>query len=176
MNAAQILLAVALALAGAGQSGAYVPGPAGLAPRTTVYFLEPETFTDLKDRNDRTEEILAALKKHLIEQANRYVPSGFKFTVTVTDVDRAGAFEPWHGSQFDEIRIVKDLYPPHIKLVFRLADAEGKVLAEARRDLTDLNFLTKFSLDREDPIRYEKTLIDDWLRTEFRGATPGKQP
>ena len=86
MKAAPILLTVALALVGAGRSGAYVPGPAGLAPRTTVYFLEPETFTDLKDRDGRTEDVLAALKKYLIEQANRYVPSGFKFTVTVTDL------------------------------------------------------------------------------------------
>jgi len=174
MKAAPILLTVALALVGAGRSGAYVPGPAGLAPRTTVYFLEPETFTDLKDRDGRTEDVLAALKKYLIEQANRYVPSGFKFTVTVTDIDRAGAFEPWHGPEFDDIRIVKDLYPPHIKLIFRLTDAEGTVVVEAKRDLRDLNFLTKFTLDREDSLRYEKTLIDDWLRAEFRGKTPGK--
>ena len=175
LGAGRFLILLGLALAGAGQGSAYVPGPAGLAPRTIVYFLEPENFRDVKDRDGRTEHVLAELKKHLIEQANRYVPSGFKFSVTVTDIDLAGAFEPWHSPQFDDIRIVKDLYPPRIKLVFRLADAEGNVLMEARRELSDLNFLMKFSIDREDPLRHEKTLIDDWLRTEFRGAKPGKQ-
>ena len=40
------------------------------------------------------------------------VPEGDKLTITFTDIDLAGDFEPWRGPQWDEVRIVKAIYPP----------------------------------------------------------------
>jgi len=63
---------------------------------------------------------------------------------------------------------VKDIYPPAIKLVFRLTDAEGNVLKEGKRELRDLAFMMKISMTfRDDSVRHEKALLDDWLRSEF---------
>jgi hypothetical protein len=68
------------------------------------------------------------------------------------------------------VRVVKDIYPPRIDLRFRLTDADGRTLSEGERSLRDSAFLTRDGLDSNDPLRFEKRLLDSWLRKEF--ATP----
>ena len=87
--------------------------------------------------------------------------------VTVTDVDMAGDFEPWRGPRFDDVRIVKDIYPPRIELRFRLLDANGSVLREGERTLRDSAFLMRDGAHETDSLRFEKRLLDQWLRKEF---------
>ena len=101
-------------------------------------------------------------------KAKRFVPAGCKLAITFTDIDLAGDFEPWHGPRTDDIRIVRDLYPPRLALTFRVTDADGRVVQEGRRELRDLAFLFKLpSVFRDDPLRHEKALLDDWLDREF---------
>jgi hypothetical protein len=87
----------------------------------------------------------------------------------LTDVDLAGDYEPWRSGQWADVRIVKDIYPPRLTLAFRLTDAEGKVVKEGKRDLRDIAFLMKMTMGfRDDPLRHEKALLDDWLSSEWR--------
>jgi hypothetical protein len=141
------------------------------APRAEVIFSQPEKFADVKDDYMGTDKgrdaILSLISEHIVKQAAHYVPAGQMLTVTVTDVDLAGEFEPWHGPSAMDIRIVKDLYPPRIDLSFKLTDAAGKVIKEGTRKLRDLAFNMKISINRDDPLRHEKALIDDWLRQDF---------
>lgn len=139
--------------------------------RANVEFFEPQKFTDVRDTYmgdpDRT-TYLEQIRHHLLEQAKYYVPEGCTLSVTFTDIDMAGDFEPWHGPRWTDVRIVKDIYPPRIDLTFRLTDAEGKVLKEGKRELRDLAFLMKITTAfRDDSVRHEKALLDDWLRSEF---------
>lgn len=139
--------------------------------RAEVLFFEPQKFTDVKDSymgdSERT-TYLAQIRDHLLEQAKYYVPEGHKLAVTFTDIDMAGDFEPWRGPRWDDVRIVKDIYPPRMTLTFRLTDAEGKVVKEGKRELRDLAFMMKISMSfRDDSVRHEKALLDDWLRAEF---------
>jgi hypothetical protein len=94
---------------------------------------------------------------------------GQQLKITVTDVDLAGEFEPWRGGSMADVRIVKDIYPPDIKLAFQLTGADGTVLAQGDRHLRDMGFMMTLSIDRNDPLRFEKELLDNWLRSEFRG-------
>ena len=140
--------------------------------RAEVNFFEPEKFTDVRDSYmgdyDRT-TYLDSIREHVLEQAKYYVPEGHKLSVTFTDIDMAGDFEPWRGPRFDDIRIVKDIYPPRIALAYRLTDAEGNVVKEGKRELRDLSFMMKITMAfRDDPVRHEKALLDDWLRSEFQ--------
>ena len=149
---------------------------AGAAPtqtlaRAEVNFFEPQKFTDVRDSYmgdyERT-TYLESIRNHLLEQAKYFVPDGHSLAVTFTDIDMAGDFEPWRGPRFDDIRIVKDIYPPRMNLAFRLTDAEGNVVKEGRRELRDLSFMMKITMGfRDDPVRHEKALLDDWLRDEF---------
>lgn len=140
--------------------------------RTEVTFFEPEHFTDARDNNDTDkgrDYILGELKRHLEERAQTYIPEGAKLSVTITDVDLAGQFEPWRGPAAADVRIVKEIYPPRIKLSFRLTDANGDVTKQGDRELANMNFLmTAAPTLISDPYRHDKALIDDWLRTEFR--------
>jgi hypothetical protein len=142
--------------------------------RTEVIFFEPGKFTDVKDGFLETakgrDAILGQIRDYLVSQAAGYVPEGMKLTVTITDVDLAGEFEPGRNPQMDEVRIVRDIYPPRISLAFKLTDADGNEVKHGTRELTDLMFMSKLSMNPNDPLRYEKNLLDDWLRTEFARA------
>jgi hypothetical protein len=139
--------------------------------RADVIYLEREKFTDVQDRylgdDAGRDEILDQLKEHITYDAAQRLPAGTVLQVTVTDIDLAGDFEPWHGPQFYDVRIVKDIYPPKIALAFKLTDAAGNVLKQGTRVLRDLTFQMSLSVDRDDPLHYEKQLIDDWFRAEF---------
>jgi hypothetical protein len=145
--------------------------PHKILARAEVNFFEPRKFTDVKDSSmgdyERT-TYLDQIRDHLLEQAKYYVPENHTLVVTFTDIDMAGDFEPWRGPRFDDIRIVKDIYPPRLVLTFQLRDGEGQVVKEGRRELRDLAFLMKITMAfRDDSVRHEKGLIDDWLRAEF---------
>ena len=146
---------------------------AGEVPaRVTVAFFEPEKFTDVRDSalfNDsgRT-TYLEQLRDHLLEQAPKYLAAGQRLEITFTDIDLAGDFELWRGPQYFDVRMVRDIYPPRLEFSFRLLDASGQVVKEAQRRLLDLAFQLRSSLiNQNDPLRYEKSMLDDWLREEF---------
>jgi hypothetical protein len=114
---------------------------------------------------------LELLKEYLTTRGVRGLLPGQKLAITFTDVDLAGDFEPWRGGQWGDVRIVKDIYPPRISLAFRLTDADGAVVKEGKRDLRDMAFMMKLTMGfRDDPLRHEKALLDDWLSAEFHSA------
>jgi hypothetical protein len=140
--------------------------------RVQVLFFEPKNFTDIGDgpmpSDSSRESDLTQIRDYLVRQGRYYVVEGQRLDISFTDIDRAGEFEPWRGSRWDEVRIVKDIYPPRMVLNFRLVDAEGNVIKQGKRELLDMAFMLKISLvDRNDPLHYDKALLDDWLRTEF---------
>lgn len=140
--------------------------------KVEVVFEKPDTFADVKDstmgsERDRT-AILGMMEEFLVETAPRTLASDQTLVVTITNVDMAGEFEPWHGPQFDNVRIVKDIYPPRISLSFKLTDAAGVVVKEGKRELRDMSFmLTSSPFFAQDSLRYEKSMLNDWLRMDF---------
>jgi hypothetical protein len=95
------------------------------------------------------------------------VQEGQSLVVSITEVDMAGNFEPLR-TRLAEVRIVRDVYPPRIDLIFKWTDSGGAILKQGERKLRDLAFMTGANLYRGDPLRYEKALLDDWLDREFR--------
>ena len=52
-----------------------------------------------------------------------------------------------------------------------LTEADGAVVKEGKRDLRDMAFMMKLTMGfRDDPLRHEKALLDDWLSAEFHRA------
>jgi hypothetical protein len=125
--------------------------------RIEVVFQDPEKFADVKEM----------IKEHLERLAPSFVPEGHKLSVTFTDIDMAGDFEPWRANASD-VRIVRDIYPPRIDLSYTLTDASGAVVKEGKRALRDLAFQMNISpIGQNEPLRYEKRLLEDWLRSDF---------
>ena len=150
--------------------------------RVDVVYVNPEKFTDVKDSQtgmDRDREsYLALIREFLVERGSLYVPEGQKLVITISDIDMAGDFEPWRGPKFDDVRIVKDIYPPRVNLSFKLTDASGAVVKEGEKQLRDLSFqMSATPAFSQDSLRYEKGMLDNWLRSEFprvKGAKTAK--
>lgn len=147
------------------------PARAAEAPpaSVSVTYEHPDQFTEARKVRALApsylgDDYLPSLKTWLTNRAAKVVPPGGHLAITVTDIDRAGSFEPWLGPRWQSVRIVKDIYPPRIDLRFRLTDAGGKVLREGTRTLRDPGFLydtpSRFGSDN---LRYEKALLDRWL-------------
>lgn len=142
--------------------------PAGIV---SVTFDDPSRFDASRSGPGETDKArrawVDALAQFLAERAAPRLPQGQRLEVHLTDVQRAGSFEPWRGPQAADVRIVRDIYPPRIDLRFKLLDADGKLLREGSRQLRDATFMMRPDLYPNDPLRYEKTLLDDWLRAEL---------
>jgi hypothetical protein len=156
---------------------AFPPTPDDAAkptPRVQVTFSAPEKFTDAKDAFMETEKgrdaILGQLKDYITTRAPHYLAEGQRLTITVTDVDLAGDFEPGRGSQWDDVRIVKDIYPPRINLSFQVTDADGNVVKSGTRKLQDMDFMMNISINTNDSLRFEKTMLNDWMSSEFKST------
>ena len=143
------------------------------APAATVQvqFTDPARFTDVArglSYDDEVEDTLAKLRRHLVDRANRLLPADGKLDITVTDIDRAGSYEPSQRLS-REVRIVRRTYPPRIDLTFRLTRGDT-VLKDGTRSLRDAAFMDQSLRYKDDALGYEKQMLDDWLRREF--ATP----
>jgi DUF3016 family protein len=134
----------------------------------SVHYKDPQHFTEAKRSFGvhliKANDYLEPLKAYIAQRASRVLAPGQRLDIEVTDVDLAGEYEPWRGPRMDDIRVIKDIYPPRIDLDFTLYGADGQVLHQGHRTLRDMSFLShNFGAD-QDSLRYEKSLIDQWLR------------
>jgi hypothetical protein len=136
--------------------------------RVEVNFIEPERFTDLRSTysyKGADEGYMNELRRHLVRTASERLPQGYRLQVNITDVDMAGDFEPHRGATFMDTRIVREIYPPRIRLNYQLMDAAGNVVTEGEQRLQDLGFTHQIDpINRSDPLRHEKRLLSDWVR------------
>ena len=150
-------------------TAAFLAIPAAHAATAEVQFVHPEKFSDSGKRYQwvDSDTALAGLKEHLVKQAATMLPADQKLVINVTDVDLAGWYDPRQLAS-RERRIVTESHPPRIDLDFRLLAADGTVLKEGQRNLRDYSFMTSPNLGyQNDYLRYEKTMLDDWLKQEF---------
>jgi hypothetical protein len=172
-------LALALALAGCASSGSSSLLAAD-APRALpdsgpvqVTWGDPSRFSELTSTGNRYAaaqgDWLPKLATYLRTQAEKQLAPGHRLEVTIVDIKRAGQYEPWRGLQQQDVRIIRDIYPPRMMVKFRELDANGNVVTQGERTLSDPAFLTNAApFDNADPLRYEKRMIDSWIRREFR--------
>lgn len=140
----------------------------------SVSWTDPTQFSEIKYSGNRWESErgtwVTQLATYLRDEAGQRLARGQTLDVTISDIDRAGRYEPTVRASMNDIRIVKDLYPPRMTLTFTLKGADGQVVAEGERKLVDHAFLMGTQINNNDNLRYEKRLIDDWLRKEFRNS------
>jgi hypothetical protein len=138
-----------------------------------VVFDHPEKFTDVKDDMMETEKgrnaILKQIAKFIVERSEKLLPEGYTLTLTFTDIDLAGDFDPSFGPQFDHVRIVKSIYPPAFKFTYVVTGPTGEVVKQGAEDIRDLAFDMRTTLDRQDPLHFEKDILSDWMRSTLRG-------
>lgn len=169
MRTTPILLLAAALIAGGCQSAQTSSTPTK-SDNVAVNFHEADKFTDVRESfgASSSQHYLDLLSQHLQRKASALLPPGQKLTVTFTDIDLAGDFLPMKASMQD-IRVIKDIYIPHMALSFQITNDDGKVIKEGSRRLTDLNFMNNLGLiGRNEPLYYDKALLDDWVNKELR--------
>ncbi len=63
---------------------------------------------------------------------------------------------------------MKEDYWPWMNLHFALLAADGTTIREGDAKLSDGSYLRRaVGSDPNDPLRYDKRMIDEWLRREF---------
>ena len=137
----------------------------------SVEWTDPAEFSELRFSQNRWEaqqgDWVTQLARYLQERAAARLPEGQRMDVTITDIKRAGSFEPWHGANANNIRVMRDVYPPRMTLQVRITDADGRVVSEGEQRLVDTAFLMNNRPMDTDPLRFEKDMIDTWLRREL---------
>ncbi|MGY0610700.1 DUF3016 domain-containing protein [Luteimonas sp. A501] len=137
-----------------------------------VSWSDPAEFSELRFSRNRFEarhgDWVRTIAKHLARRATAALAPGERLEVEITDIKRAGEFEPAAGRS-DHVRIVRDIYPPRIDLAYTRFDAAGKVVDSGERELTDLGFLQRAggTVAMGDALRHEKRLVDDWIRRDL---------
>ncbi|MBF6023893.1 DUF3016 domain-containing protein [Lysobacter niastensis] len=182
MNLRPALIAAALILAtAAGSASARIRNVTDAdAPRSlpdqgpvSVSWEDPANFTELRYSANSWEarrgNWVEELAEYLRESVEQKLPAGERLQVDITDIRRAGSYEPWRGVQFNDTRFIRDVYPPRMTLNIRRTTADGTVIAEGERKLSDPGFLmTANPIFSSDPLRYEKAMIDRWVWRELK--------
>lgn len=140
-----------------------------------VEWTDPAQFTEIRFSGNRWEarrgDWVRQLAEHLQTRAGEHLPEGERLDVTITDIRRAGEYEPGRSISTDHIRIMRDIHWPRITLEFTRTDADGNVVDQGERSLSDPMYLRSNALARRhDPLRYEKAMLDRWLQQELRPA------
>jgi hypothetical protein len=180
MKSTFLTIAMTLTLAAcattAGQGGmlaADAPRALPAEGAISVSWTDPSKFSEITSSGNQHEaaegDWLTQIAKYTRSETSKYLPAGHTLELTILDIKRAGQFEPWHGPGRHDVRIIRDIYPPRMTVQFRQVDAAGQVVAVGERKLTDMGFLTHTgSMLDNDPLRYEKRMLDTWVRREFR--------
>ena len=146
-------------------------GPVG------VSWEDPAGFTELRYSGNRWEAAqgnwVVELAEYIRERVGKALPPGQRMDIRITNIDRAGDYEPGRGINADRIRVIRDIYPPRLSLDFTRYDADGRVIDQGERKLKDLGYLYRTGRHFDsDPLRHEKRLVDDWVARELKA--PGR--
>ena len=161
----------ALCLAGA--SLIAFAGSARAAPADlNVSFLHPEAYADAAysrsyaGERERA-EVMRDIERHLRGLADRALPPGDALRIEVLDIDLAGGFEPWRGPSASDLRVLRGVTWPRIRLRYTL-ERGGQVVASAEELVSDMHHLmTSNRYMTGDRLRYEKAMLDDWFDRRF---------
>ena len=173
LAAALLLGCVSAPLAASSKvTGPDAPRSLQLQSPVSVGWDDPSGFSELRHSHNRVEaargDWVERIARHLQSRVAAALPAGERMELTITDIERAGDYEPWAGVDLRDVRVVRDLYPPRMSLSFTRYGADGQVIAQGQRDLSDPGFLMGTRVNESDPLRFEKRMIDHWVRRELR--------
>ncbi len=144
----------------------------------TVRYDHPENYTDLSLSGSSTpsiqDDLMKQFEKHFKTLGDRYLPKDDTLEIVVLNIDMAGAYEPWQTPNLTNTRIIRDIYPPKFSLQYLWRDGSGKIKVNKQETVSDLNYLMLLDsrqYNPNDPLRYEKTMLERWFRETFSSMT-----
>ena len=94
------------------------------AGNVSVQWTDPAQFTEFRTSLNKQESAdgdwVRQLATYLQKRAQKRLQPGQSLDVTITDIQRAGNYEPWHGLAARDIRVMRDIYIPRIAFDYTL--------------------------------------------------------
>ena len=115
------------------------------AANITVNFLQPEKFTDAAYSSSfpnasQRYEVQQDIEAHLQKLATQNLPADYVLKIDVLDIDLAGRVEPFAFPMQPDLRIVRDITWPRMKLRYTLLNGE-KIVKSGEEKVSDMNFM-----------------------------------
>lgn len=136
-------------------------------------------FTDIKSANESrkrfAERTFANLEKYIAKLA-RDLPEGHQLSIKVIDLDLAGRVLPASFAglgmhTIDNIRVIKNIDIPRVKLSYVYTGADGVELKQGEVNIKDMSFLSHHNpVSRSDSLKYEKNMLRKWFNETFIDA------
>ena len=131
-------------------------------------WLNPEKFSDIRpatgSRKAYQERVMKAFDKILGELAEK-LPPGYSMEISVKDLDLAGDVNPMYRIDNTDIRVIKDIYFPRIKLDYVLFDQNKQPIhQETDVKIKDMGFMTSNHIGLQNrEFAYEHAMLKKWF-------------
>jgi hypothetical protein len=151
---------LARTLAAAALAAAAMPTIAG---RVDVA-VAPSNFTDAGNAVWEERPNAEALARHLQRLGERHLPADHVLSVELLDLDLAGTLDLRGTGPVRTVRGRTDF--PSIRLRYTLS-APGRPAVTREEEVRDIQFTRGLSSDRNQPLAYEKRMLDRWFAERF---------
>ncbi|QYJ82861.1 DUF3016 domain-containing protein [Shewanella aegiceratis] len=132
-----------------------------------ITWQDVDSYRDVKavsDIQSRYElRVFDTLTKNLNKAAEKTLKPNQKLELVVTDVDLAGDVRPTFGATPNDIRVIKDIYPPQMTFSYQVLDGDQVVIAGDEK-LRDMSFMHTTGVMNDKPLRHESKMLSDWLK------------
>ncbi|QYJ79258.1 DUF3016 domain-containing protein [Shewanella acanthi] len=162
-----LLLASVLSVSAAWAAEEVKPDPMTEDGVVKILWQNPKDYRDVKSSGDiqsRYEaRLFETLTANINKEASKILKPNQKLEMTVTDVDLAGDMRPTFGATANDLRVIKDLYPPRMTFKYQVIEND-KVIVAGDEKLTDMGFMTSSPSLSDKPFNYETEMLRDWLK------------
>lgn len=144
-----------------------------------VSWQAPEKFSDIRPASDTKkrfqEKVIRAFDKMWGEFAQD-LPAGYQLNIVMTDLDLAGDVNPMYRANHTDIRVIKDIYIPRVKLDFVLTGPMQQEIAKGTdvkiQDMGFMNHAAMNTMSRE--FHYEHEMLKKWFKKTILSQIPAQ--
>lgn len=142
-----------------------------------VSWQTPEKFTDIRPSSEskkRYQQKVLTAFDNMWSKFAEDLPTGYQLSIVMTDVDLAGDVNPMYRANHSDIRVIKDIYIPRVKLDYVLTGPQQQEIARGTdvkiQDMGFMNSSTIGSINRE--FHYEHEMLKKWFKKEILSKVP----
>jgi DUF3016 family protein len=132
----------------------------------TVEYGNPDRFTDAGDRNTDPVKVMKLLADRLKALGDKELPAGTDVKITVHDLDRAGRTRM---NLPTEMRVLSGKADPPCMMLSYAVTVNGQPGESRKERVCDTDYLRPLGVGytENDPLVYEKRMLDEWFRARF---------
>ncbi|AZN35320.1 DUF3016 domain-containing protein [Iodobacter ciconiae] len=135
------------------------------AGEAKITWQSPERYSDIRAAHERQDRFQERLFKHfdnVFASLAALLPDNALLEITITDFDLAGEINPQASHNFNEIRIIKEIYNPKITFNY-IFSHEGRIVSNTE-NLRDMNYMSGISRSsHRKEFEFEEKMLKAWF-------------